>query len=230
MKTLNNIDKAAYLFLIIIFGLGIYFANTDLTYFDEVYTGEDGFIENGSAIFLLSSSLLLLYRFFKLFKHKELFWKIGVLGLSIVFFFGAGEEISWGQRIFNVESSQYFLENNAQGETNLHNMVVGETKINKLIFSQLLTAVLIIYLIITPLLYRKFEWIKKLANKFAVPIVQWNHTISFLTGTLLLVDYKFLPLLIPSERRWEIYELAFSVIFLLIFIKPFNKEIYAANA
>lgn len=219
MKTLTNIDKAAYLFLIVIFGLGIYFANTDLTYFDEVYTVEDGFVESGSAIFLFAASMLLLYRFFKLFKHKELFWKVGVLGLALVFFFGAGEEISWGQRIFNVESSQYFLENNAQGETNLHNLVVEDTKINKLIFSQLLTVVLVIYLIITPFLYRKFEWIKNLANKFAVPIVQWHHTISFLVGTVLL-------LFISSNRKWEIYEMAFSVIFLLIFIKPFNKEIY----
>lgn len=223
MKTLTNIDKVAYLLLIVLFGFGIYFANTNLSYFDGVYTMEDGFIENGSAIFLLSSSLLLMYRIFKLFKHKDLFWKIGILAMSLVFFFGAGEEISWGQRIFNVESSQYFIENNAQGETNLHNLVVEDTKINKLIFSQLLTVVLVIYLIITPFLYRKFDWVKKLANKFAVPIVQWHHTISFLTGTVLL-------LFISSNRKWEIYELAFSVIFLLIFIKPFNKEIYTANS
>lgn len=222
MKTLTNIDKAAYLFLIVIFGLGIYFANTNLIYFDEVYTVEDGFVENGSAIFLLSSSLLLLYRFFKLFKQKAFFWKVGILALVVVFFFGAGEEISWGQRIFNLESSQFFIENNAQGETNLHNMVVGETKINKLIFSQLLTVVLVIYLIITPFLYRKFEWIKNLVNKFAVPIVQWHHTIAFLIGTALL-------LFITSTRKWEIYEFAFSVIFLLIFINPFNKEIYKAK-
>ena len=221
MKTLTNIDKVAYLFLIVIFGLGIYYAKTNLTYFDEVYTVEDGFVENGSAIFLLGSSMLLLFRFFKLFKHKDFFWKVGILAMAAIFFFGAGEEISWGQRIFNVESSEYFLENNAQGETNLHNLVVGETKINKLIFSQLLTAVLVIYLIITPFLYRKFTWVKTLANKFAVPIVQWHHTISFLIGTLLLV-------FIPSDRKWEIYELAFSVIFLLIFIKPLNKEIYTA--
>jgi len=203
MKTLTTIDKVAYLFLIVIFGLGIYFAKTDLTFFDEVYTREDGLIEFASALFLLASSLLLLFRFFKLFKHKELFWK----------------EISWGQRILNVESSQYFIENNAQGETNLHNLVVGETKINKLIFSQILTAVLVIYLIIAPFLYRMFGWIKNLANKFAVPIVQWHHTIAFLIGTGLLV-------FITSTRKWEIYEFAFSVIFLLIFLNPFNKEIY----
>ncbi|SNR39029.1 hypothetical protein [Lutibacter flavus] len=222
MKTLTNIDKIAYLFLIIIFGLGIYYANTNLQYFDEVYTVEDGYVEGGSAIFLFISSMLLLYRFFKLFKHKDLFWKIGILAMAIVFFFGAGEEISWGQRIFNIESSEYFLENNAQGETNLHNMVVDGTKINKLIFSQLLTVVLVIYLIITPFLFRKYEWIKNLVNKFAVPIVQWHHTISFLAVTALLV-------FISSNRKWEIYELAFSVIFLLIFIKPLNKEIYTSR-
>ena len=221
MKTLTNIDKAAYIFLAVIFGLGIYYANTNLQYFDEVYTVEDGFVESGSAIFLFISSMLLLTRFFKLYKHKKGLWRFGILAMSIVFFFGAGEEISWGQRIFNVESSEYFLENNAQGETNLHNMVVDGTKVNKLIFSQLLTFVLVIYLLITPFLYRKYQWFKNLANKFAVPMVKWHHTISFLVCTGLL-------LFISSNRKWEIYELAFSVIFLLIFISPFNKEIYKA--
>ncbi|RXP47067.1 hypothetical protein EC396_13135 [Lutibacter sp. HS1-25] len=219
MKTLTNIDKIAALFLTIIFALGIYFANTDLLFFDKVYTVEDGFVENGSAIFLLSSSILLLTRFFKLFSSKSTTWKIGIAAMALLFFFAAGEEISWGQRIFNIESSAYFLENNAQGETNLHNMVVGGTKINKLIFSQLLTVVLVIYLIITPFLYRKYEWVKNLANLFAVPIVQWYQTIYFLAGTVLLA-------FIPSNRKWEIYELAFSVIFLLIFLNPLNKSIY----
>jgi hypothetical protein len=219
MKILTNIDKIAALFLTIIFALGIYFANTDLLYFDKVYTVEDGFVENGSAIFLLSSSILLLSRFFKLFSSKSTTWKIGIAAMALLFFFAAGEEISWGQRIFNIESSEYFLENNAQGETNLHNMVVGGTKINKLIFSQLLTVVLVIYLIITPFLYRKYELVKNLANQFAVPIVQWYQTIYFLAGTVLLA-------FIPSNRKWEIYELAFSVIFLLIFLNPLNKSIY----
>lgn len=219
MKNLTTFDKIAYSFLIIIFGLGIYFANTDLTYFDEVYTVEDGFVENGSAIFLFSSSILLLYRFFKLYKFKKSLWKVGILAMSILFFFGAGEEISWGQRIFDVQSSEYFLQNNAQGETNLHNMVVDGKKVNKIIFSQLLTVILVLYLIISPFLFRKYEWFKNLANTFAVPIVKWHYTIAFLVGTVLLI-------FISSNRKWEIYELSFSVIFLLIFISPLNKSIY----
>lgn len=222
MKTLTLIEKIAYSVLIIIFGFGIYYSNTDLTYFDEIYTKEDGYAEYGTALFLFCSSMLLFYRFFKLQKFKKPLWKFGILMLGIIFLFGAGEEVSWGQRIFNVESSEYFLENNAQGETNLHNMVVGGKKVNKIIFSQLLTVVLIIYLIIAPILYRKVEVIKNLANMFAVPIVKWQHTIAFLSSTALIS-------LMPSNKKWELYELAFAVIFLLIFMNPLNKNIYSAK-
>jgi hypothetical protein len=193
-----------------------------LSYFDEVYAVEDGYVEYGTALFLFCSSLLLVYRFIKLYKLKKLLWRVGILAIILVFIFGAGEEISWGQRIFNVESSQYFLENNAQGETNLHNMVVDGKKINKIIFSQLLTAILIIYLIFTPILFRKYKWVKNIATTFAIPIVKWHQTIAFLVGTLLMS-------FIPSEYKWELYELAFSVIFFLIFLNPLNKNIYEKN-
>ncbi|UMB54889.1 hypothetical protein MKD41_05300 [Lutibacter sp. A64] len=219
MKTLTKTDKIAYIFLILVFALGIYYANTDLQFFDEVYTKEDGIVESITAILLLCSSILLISRFFKLQKYKKPLWKIGILAIACVFIFGAGEEISWGQRILNIESSEFFLENNAQAETNLHNLVVDGKKVNKIIFSQLLTAVLVVYLIITPFLYRKYEGIKKLANLFAVPIVQWQHTIAFLIVTGLLV-------FMGSERKWEVYELAFAAIFFLIFLNPLNKNIY----
>ena len=220
MKTLTKTDKIAYIFLLLVFALGIYYANTDLQYFDEFYTKEDGFAEYGTAFLLFCSSILLISRFFKLKKYKKSLWKLGIIAIALVFIFGAGEEISWGQRIFNIESSEYFKENNAQAETNLHNLVVDGKKVNKIIFSQLLTAVLVIYLIITPFLYRKFNWVKNLANLFAVPIVQWHQTIAFLVVTGLLVFMN-------SERKWELYELAFGVIFFLIFLNPLNKSIYS---
>lgn len=220
MKTLTRTDKIAYSFLMLVFGLGIYYANTNLQYFDEFYTKEDGFVEYGTALLLFCSSVLLISRFIKLQKYKKPLWKVGILAIALVFIFGAGEEISWGQRIFNIESSEYFIENNAQAETNLHNLVVDGKKVNKIIFSQLLTAILVIYLIITPFLYRKFDWVKNLANLFAVPIVKWHQTIAFLIITSLLF-------FMGSERKWELYELAFGVIFFLIFLNPLNKSIYS---
>jgi hypothetical protein len=44
----------------------------------------------------------------------------GVLGA--VLFFAAGEEISWGQRIFEVDTPRVLVDGNQQDELNLHNL------------------------------------------------------------------------------------------------------------
>ena len=208
-----------YSFLALIYAFGIYFANTNKPYFDDVYTREDGFVEYATAAMLLCISILSFSRLVRLWRTTPLLWKVGTLGFALIFLFGAGEEVSWGQRIFGWQSSEYFIEHNAQQETNLHNMVVDGTKINKLIFSQILIAVLVIYLLILPILYRKVTAIKNLVNSFAVPVVQWTHIIAFIVFTVLLV-------LMPSSKNPEVHELALGVIFFLIFINPYNKNIF----
>jgi hypothetical protein len=45
-----------------------------------------------------------------------------VAGLAVVFFVGAGEEISWGQRILDIATPASLSEINEQQETNLHNI------------------------------------------------------------------------------------------------------------
>ena len=87
-------------------------------YFNNTCTGEDQTVEYGTAIMLLCVSLLCLFRLFTMSKGKSITWKIGVFLFSLLFLFGAGEEISWGQRIFGIESGEYFMQNNAQKETN----------------------------------------------------------------------------------------------------------------
>ena len=218
-KNFTRTEILGFIFLLLVYTLGIYFSNTDIEYFNTSYAQEDGFAEYGTAFILGCISLFLITRLFKLRHVKPPLWKIGVIGMALIFLFGAGEEISWGQRIFDVESSEYFKQNNAQQETNLHNMVVGETKINKLIFSQILTIVLVIYLLVLPFLYRRINSIKKLVDTFGVPIPQWKHTLAFLLATGFIT-------LMPSERKWELYELAFAVIFFLIFLNPFNSLVY----
>jgi hypothetical protein len=218
-KDFTRTEILGFIFLLLVYTLGIYLSNTDIEYFNNSFAQEDGFAEYGTAFILGCICLFLTTRLFKLWPFKPALWKIGVIGMALIFLFGAGEEISWGQRIFDLESSEYFKQNNAQQETNLHNMVVGETKINKLIFSQVLTVILVIYLLILPVLYRKIESIKKLVETFGVPIPQWKHTIAFLLATGLIT-------LMTSERKWELYELAFAVIFFLIFLNPFNSLVY----
>lgn len=223
MQQLKLIDKIAYLFLLVIFIIAIYLDQTDINYYDKQFAREDGIVENLSALGLFIIPIMLITRLVRMWKLKPSFWRIGLIAMSLLFFFGAGEEISWGQRILGLESGDFFRENNAQGETNLHNLVVGDIKINKLIFSKLMFLALFFYFVIFPFLYKKITLINKLSNQFAIPVARTHHIIVFLsfTGLVLTMD---------SSRNWEVLELMFAVVFFLIFYRPLNYEtIYRAD-
>lgn len=90
-------------------------------------TEEDGLFENVGAFFFLSTSLIFLSSFFRqsdsqYFLFKQVERNYSLLVVAILFFFIFGEEISWGQRIFNIEAGDFFKEKNIQNETNLHNL------------------------------------------------------------------------------------------------------------
>lgn len=212
-------DRWGYIILGLILVAALIIGLKDETMFNERFANEDGFVENLTAVALLCVAVLCAIRFIRHWNDRKWTWLLGTAGFIILFFFAAGEEISWGQRIFGWETSEYFMERNAQSETNIHNLVVGETKLNKLIFSQLLSLAMVLYLIVLPILYRRITWIQKIIDRFAVPVVQWHHTIVFLLVTAVI-------LIIPAERKWEVYELAFGLIFFLIFLNPLNRVVF----
>ena len=88
---------------------------------------EDGFYQLLTALaFLLASVLLVMAytirgngnNFVKFATQRNIF----VLLLALVFFVGAGEELSWGQHMFGFEPPESIAEKNVQGEFNLHNL------------------------------------------------------------------------------------------------------------
>ncbi|MCB0103938.1 MAG: hypothetical protein KDD74_17955 [Anaerolineales bacterium] len=92
---------------------------------------EDRYFENIGAISLLASSLILFYGFWKSLKSKKIdlnlrMRQIFFIGLGVVFFFGFGEEISWGQRIFHIATPEAIAAINVQDETNIHNIAIFE--------------------------------------------------------------------------------------------------------
>lgn len=218
---MSAVEKIAYLLLFIILVVGIYLDITDPVYFEQTYAKEDGILENVTAIILFFGGTFMFYRFLKLGKHRNGWFKLTTLSVALAFLFVAGEEISWGQRIFNVGPSEFFLENNAQEETNFHNLEVGGVKLNKLIFGQLLTGAILIYLIIFPILYRRVASAKKLFNKMAIPIPKVHHTVAYLLCLAML-------LLIASGKKWELLELTSGFVFFFILWRPLN-DIYGHN-
>lgn len=88
---------------------------------------EDGVIEWAGALGFLATALLFLVKFWKdkpgndlvLFKTKK---NLFYLLFGMLFLFGFGEEISWGQRVLALETPQALQTINTQGEINIHNL------------------------------------------------------------------------------------------------------------
>ena len=67
--------------------------------------------------FLISFSISITY-----YKSKHTLYGLMYMFLTLGLFFIAGEEISWGQRIFNVHTTAFFMKYNYQKEMNVHNL------------------------------------------------------------------------------------------------------------
>lgn len=85
---------------------------------------EDGPIENFSAVFLFVGSFVMVAQAVKALTAtpRNLALSEFLAILAVVFFVCAGEEISWGQRIFGLETGEFMRQYNWQGEVNLHNL------------------------------------------------------------------------------------------------------------
>ncbi len=205
-----------YIFLSIFVGYGIYIGHTNYDRFLN-FVQEDGFVEYLTAVFLFFSCIVCLFRVIEFRKQKQLLWVLTSSLLAILFFFGAGEEISWGQRIFNFESGEFFSEKNKQGETNLHNLVVGDVSINKLIFSYSINIVLVIYFLFLRYTAKKVQFIGNLVKKFNIPLPQNHHAIMMIGVNLLMGIFTV-------TKMDELHELSFAIIFFLIFLNPYKIQ------
>jgi hypothetical protein len=90
------------------------------------FAREDSFYEYSGFLWLLLTSISFFYLFIRenrgqrapdIKRRRNIFFLL----LGLLFFFGAGEEISWGQRIFNYNTPEVAV-SNIQNEFNLHNM------------------------------------------------------------------------------------------------------------
>jgi len=189
----------------------------DRVFFTMVFAAEDGPVETATALFLLVASLVLGQHALALNAQG----RRGAAGLmlfyALLFFLAAGEEISWGQRIIGWESNEFFQENNKQDETNLHNIIVFGTQLTKTLFGPVLTAIILVYLVVLPLLYVRTDRVQRLSDRFVVPVPWLKHGIIALFASILIA-------LIDVDRKWEVYELVFSLIVVSIFLLPQNRD------
>ncbi|NND80631.1 MAG: hypothetical protein HKN53_12090 [Maribacter sp.] len=215
--------------LILVFYLPSYISNDLLARL----TDEDGIYENiGALLFLLTSlgfaALAAIPRLYpnktRIGKYSERYY---FLFFALLFFFAFGEEISWGQRIFNFLTPESIKEHNIQGEFNVHNLDVfygktmdGEDKTGLsalLNLSRMFYVFLIIYLLILPLLFKYNSAVRKLTKKMSLPVP------NFLLGIIFCFNLQYENVLRWINSDLEVHglvEIKEAAISLIVFALP----------
>src|SRR5215212_417650 len=187
---------------------------------------EDHFFEIIGAFSLFVTSLLFLYGFRVARKSLDKTWislikQLVYLGLALLFFFGAGEEISWGQRIFGFKTPDSLAQVNKQDELNLHNLTVMEDS-KFFTADRLFDVFCFLFGVLTPVIALLVPAFKRFAGKF-IPIVYWGLGVLFLYNYLwaklakifFKASYTFDKIALGQAIQ-EIKESNYAVIFILV--------------
>jgi hypothetical protein len=188
-------------------------------------TEEDHFIEWAGTLCMLAASIIFFITFLKDKKGNDFYFfntkkNLFFLLLAILFFFGFGEELSWGQRIFNVQSPELIKEINVQGETNIHNLSIFSGLLD---FNRLFNYFWISFCLIVPVLNRKWSPAEKFFNKINLPIVPVWLGIFFLISYCIFLVFKYsMPHLLPYLS--EVKETSLSSLFFIFSVVCLNKN------
>jgi len=198
---------------------------------------EDSFYETSEFIFDILAAVSFFYLYIKSSlscpsvkaKRKR---NVFFLLLGLLFFFGAGEEISWGQRIFHFQTPEV-LSSNIQHEFNAHNLPLFDFRVPEagkdiphmaiktgwdsyFTIVNLFSAFWVSFCIIIPILYRCHNKIRKFLDKIRLPIVPvW-------IGMLFIMNYiiywGLLPYIVPYKIAYPMDELRETGYCFLFFI------------
>ena len=202
--------------------IGVASAWLDLTWFEQVYVPEDGPIEWATAAALVAGAGVSVWTATHPPAGTGHFHRLTWLALALACVFAAGEEISWGQRLLHVASPEFFLEHNAQHETNLHNLVIGGVKVNKLVFSQLMIVAAGLFLIALPAAYRRIPRLGQAVDAAGVPVPTLVQVIG------VVVTFAIIGI-VPSHERDELLEFGATWLFALILLFPTNAAAIRAR-
>jgi len=207
-------------FILSIVAYGLILLNRNPPAF-RIWIREDGLVE-----WLTFLELLLMsgYSFIASFafdrsKDKRAAWRFWLF-LCLLFLFGAMEEISWGQRILGIQSPEWFLKHNRQGETNIHNLVLLGVNLNRLVFGKILTMILVVYLLGVPLAFRFHERLRNLINRWTIPVAQNYQILLFIIVAIVIRLHLDL-----ANKAEELLELYSCYIIFLALTHPCNWEV-----
>ncbi len=209
-------------------------------------TKEDGIIESIGALWYLFASIILIILYYR---DKTGYNLLGIkskrnifyLLLGLLLFVAFGEEISWGQRIFNFETAESIKEINAQEEFNIHNLkfLHGDDEYGNakkgiqywLTAGTLFFLFWVIYCVVLPILSKLSVWISNFLKNVNIPIIPlWlsamfvlNYFLSRIVGVLSNMNTHAVVEIKEANTAFLFFVVA------LTFMLAFNKTNFNAD-
>ena len=183
----------------------------------DAYVKEDGVIEWIGAVGLFAASGCCFWMAHRSRGRWAGIKRLAVLGLAIVFFFGGGEEISWGQRVLGFETPEELSEANAQDETNVHNLKIFDDFLS---IERLFQLFWIAFAVLIPIICALAPNVRRWVGNF-LPIMPLTVAILLIVNQLFGIGFEALldanPSLFDSEypleqARFEVTESVISVL------------------
>jgi len=220
MKSISKIELILLLYITTLTITGVVMSYTHPDFFRYQYTVEDGLIEWLTVLALFATMVICLRRVWLLRRQAKSLFLAMTLLFALAFLFGAGEEISWGQRLLDIESSEFFKKHNAQGETNLHNTIINDTKINKLVFGKGIGILFLFYLTVFIPLYHKKAAFRNFVDRFAIPVASHYQVAAYVIAILLI------QVGMESSKKGELLEFTLTHLIFLNFAFAYNRKIF----
>jgi len=153
--------------LLIFFSFLPLLLHMNYNYLPRLWLQEDGIYESIAALACIGAGLAVVWITGRstFTGNWVLFWSCA-LALSLLIL--GGEELSWGQRIFDFQTPEFIADSNYQREFNLHNSTLIQSQNNAL--SVYLAKLLVIYLVIFPLFVKAFPSAHRMAENLSVPV------------------------------------------------------------
>ncbi len=199
-------------------------------FFFNILTPEDGIIEYFTALIAFTACLVAIALALSSWKQKNLLQILILLVYAGGCLFFAGEEISWGQRIFNIkteEVSPWLAQANRQEELNLHNIRgIAQVRLLADVFC-------VVWGIIIPWRYTSEQFPLQWLRPFFVP----KHLIPAFCTTIFITWPQKISELIFGEIQWvselrlgEFKEFCFAWVCLFFSIHLFRSWLHAPQA
>lgn len=129
-------------------------------------------------------------------------------GLTALVALAGLEEISWFQRVLNVASPEFFLQNNRQAETNLHNLALGDASLHKTVLLKLILVAGLTHNLVLPFLARSRPGLKRWIEQMGLYLPPLGASVIY------IVLVALSHLLIEHPRKGELGEMFGAVHYL----------------